>query len=152
MNAIETPKLQPLVVQLIVRDHEALREKISRIHSVLADPVPDRTEIDSLLRELLDALQLHFATEEEEEGFFSEITAHSPRLVGTAARLCVEHRHLAKEAEELSRFATAGSPSMPWWRELRTRCHSLSKRLMQHENDEHELLHEAHSADIGVCD
>lgn len=56
------------------------------------------------------------------------------------------------EVKELSRFASAGSPSMPWWRELSSRCHEFNKRLMRHESDENKLLQEAHHADIGMCD
>jgi hypothetical protein len=59
---------------------------------------------------------------------------------------------MLRDADELCRFAAAGSPSMPWWRELSLRCHEFSKRLMQHEHEENRLLQEARQSDIGVCD
>jgi len=150
MNAT-IPITQSETVERIMREHDELRDKIQRIHSVLAEPVPAQPEIDTLLREFLRLLIVHFSNEEG-EGFFTEVTARAPRLSGAAGRLCVEHRQMLHDAEELCRFAVAGSPSMPWWRELRCRCHAFNKRLMQHECEENKLLHEAYKADIGVCD
>jgi hypothetical protein len=73
-------------------------------------------------------------------------------LAGQAGKLCIEHKQMLRDADELCRFAAAGSPSMPWWRELRTRCHEFSKRLMHHEHEENKLLQEAHQTDIGAYD
>jgi iron-sulfur cluster repair protein YtfE (RIC family) len=143
---------QSEVVDRILQEHEALREKVSRIHAVLASPEPSQNEIEVLLREFLNALLVHFSNEEENEGFFDEVTAHSPRLAGRAGKLCVEHKQMLREADELCRFAAAGSPSMLWWRELSSRCHQFSKRLMRHEHEENKLLQEAHQTDIGAYD
>jgi iron-sulfur cluster repair protein YtfE (RIC family) len=135
----------------MLREHNALRDKVRRIHTIMAQPDPAPNEIESLLREFSHALLVHF-TNEEREGFLDAVTAHSPRLAGRAGAFCVEHRELLREADELYRFATAGSPSMPWWRELKSRCHEFSKRLMHHEHEENMLLQDAHQTDIGTCD
>jgi hypothetical protein len=139
------------IVEQIMHEHDALRDKVRRIHAVLAEPGPAQDEIEELLREFLTTLVVHFSNEEN-EGFFREVTAHAPRLAGRAGKLCVEHRQMLHDANELCRFATAGSPSIPWWRELSSRCHEFSKRLMRHEAEENKLLHESRVADIGVCD
>jgi hypothetical protein len=149
--AARTPKTQSDIVERIMVEHDALRDKVVRIHSVLAEPAPNKMEIDELLREFLRALIVHFANEEN-EGFFAEVTAKAPYLAGSAAKLCVEHRQMLRDAEELCRFAAAGSPSMPWWRELSSRCHAFSTRFMQHECQENKLLHEAHKTDIRAYD
>jgi hypothetical protein len=73
-------------------------------------------------------------------------------LADRAGKLCIEHRQLLHEAEELCQFAAAGSPSMPWWRELRSRCHEFCKRLMHHESEENRLLQETHQSDVGAYD
>lgn len=138
-------------VERIMQEHDALRDKVRHIHSVLAEPEPVQDEIETLMREFLNALIVHFDNEED-EGFFAEVVTHAPRLAGQAGKLCVEHREMVRDAEELCRYAAAGSPSMPWWRELRTRCHEFSKQLMQHESEENKLLQEARQSDIGVCD
>lgn len=138
-------------IDRIVQEHEALRDKVSRIHSIFDEPEPDQSELEALLREFLNALRVHFL-HEEVEGFFEEITSHAPRLAVQAGKLCVEHREMLRDADELCRFAAAGSPSMPWWRELSSRCHEFSKRLMQHEHQENRLLQEARQSDVGVCD
>jgi hypothetical protein len=135
-----------------MHEHNLLREKIARIHSVLAGPIPDKDAIEELLREFVHALIFHFSNEEVEEGLFAQVSAQAPRLAGKAAELGAEHRLLLSEVDELCRFASAGGPSMPWWRELRSRCHELTKRLMRHEHDENSLLQEAHQTDIGAYD
>ena len=139
------------VIDRVLQEHNALRDKVSRIHTVLTSPEPAQDEIETLLREFLNALLVHFSNEEN-EGFFDEVTAHSPQLGRQAGTLCVEHKQMLREADELCRFATAGSPSMPWWRELSSRCHEFSKRLMHHEYEENKLLQEAHQTDIGAYD
>jgi hemerythrin len=142
---------QSEVVQRILQEHDALRGKVNKIHSILAQPEPAEDEIEVLLREFLNALLVHFGNEET-DGFFDEITAHSPRLADRAGKLCIEHKLMLREAEELCQFAAAGSPSMPWWRELRSRCHEFCKRLMHHESEENRLLQETHQSDIGAYD
>ena len=74
MVAARTPTTQSEIVERVMHEHDALRDKVQRIHSVLADPTPAQTEIDVLLREFLHALIVHFANEED-EGFFAEVTA-----------------------------------------------------------------------------
>jgi hypothetical protein len=151
MIAALTSKTESEIVERIMQEHDALRDKVQRIRNVLADPAPNQVEIDVLLREFLQALVVHFG-HEEDEGFFAEVTARAPYLAASAAKLCVEHREMLHEAEELCRFAGAGSPSMPWWRELRTRCHVFSARFLNHECQENKLLHESHKSDLGAYD
>jgi hypothetical protein len=55
-------------------------------------------------------------------------------------------------ASELARFASAGSGSESWWRELNSRFHVFSKELMHHEGEENQLLQEAYQDDIGSKD
>jgi iron-sulfur cluster repair protein YtfE (RIC family) len=139
------------VVDRVLQEHDALRDKVRRIHTILAQPEPATDEIEASLRDFSHALLVHFSNEEH-EGFFEEVTTHSPRLAGRAGALCIEHKQMLREADELCRFAAAGSPSMPWWRELSSRCHEFSKRLMHHEHEENKLLQEAHQTDIGTYD
>lgn len=142
MNAANVSRPESEIAGNIVHEHEALREKVHGIHCVLAEHNPNTGEIETLLREFLNALVIHFS-HEEEEGFFQEIAAKTPHNVPRADKLCVEHRELLHEADALCRFAEAGSPSMQWWRELSSRCHEFSRRLMQHECEETRLLQEA---------
>jgi hypothetical protein len=139
------------VIARVRREHDALRDKVHQIHTVLALPKPTRDEIETLLRDFLNALIVHFWSEED-EGFFREVTAQAPHLTGQADRLCDEHRQLLREVDELCRFAAAGSPSIAWWRELSSRCHEVSRRLMRHEREENKLLQQAHQEDIGTFD
>jgi iron-sulfur cluster repair protein YtfE (RIC family) len=152
MIATKSNLLPSETVERVMQEHDALRDKVQRINTVLADPVPDKHEGEKLLREFMTALIVHFSSEEDEEGFFAEVMKWAPRLSGQADQLYVEHRQLLHDAEELCRFASAGSPSMPWWRELQSRTHEFCRRLMKHEHDENKLLQEAHQRDIGTYD
>ena len=140
------PTAQSEIVDKIMCQHEQLREKVQQIHTVLAGPEPTATEIRTLLDEFRTALVVHFS-DEEEQGFFQEIKAHALRLADRAGEVCREHRQLVNEAHELCRFAAAGVPSIPWWRELSSRCQLFCKRLMKHELDESKLLIDSHQID-----
>ena len=146
-----SPLTSHKIVEKIMHEHDALREKVRRIHTVLAQPDPSQPEINLLLREYMNALIVHFSNEED-EGFFDEVTASAPRLERSASRLCMEHKKLVRQVDELCRFAAAGSPSIVWWRELSLRCHEFNKQLMHHESEENRLLQQAHQIDIGPND
>jgi hypothetical protein len=145
MNATSSPQ----VLEKIKVEHDALRNKLGRIHACLVGPQIAAEDIVKLLREFRGALAVHFSNEEESEGFFASVTAHAPRLAHQAGRLCVEHEALLRKADELCRFASAGSPSMTWWRELSTRCQEFSRQLMHHESEENNLLQRAYLEDLG---
>jgi iron-sulfur cluster repair protein YtfE (RIC family) len=134
-----------------MQEHDVLRDKVQRIHTVLAHSDPTTDEIESLLREFVSALLIHFANEEE-EGFFDDVISCAPRLAYKAGELCAEHKELVRKVDELCRFASAGSPSIVWWRELNSRCHEVSRQLMRHERDENKLLQQARQVDIGTGD
>lgn len=151
INAMESHGKSEAVLR-VLDEHEALRNKLRQIHAVLGGSEPSNSEVGALLNEFQTALTMHFENEEEAEGFFNEVTSQAPRLADRAGKLCIEHQHLLHEADELCRFAAAGSPSMQWWRELKSRCHAFSKQLMHHESEEHELLQETHQDDLGTND
>jgi iron-sulfur cluster repair protein YtfE (RIC family) len=150
MPTLNMSDSQADIVERILREHDALRHKIHAIHSVLADHNPETSEIESLLRDFLNALVVHFANEEGDE-FFGDIRAKSPTLAVTADRLSIEHRELLHEAEELCRFAECGSPSIPWWRELASRSSRFNQRLMHHECEENELMSKSHLLTANKC-
>lgn len=139
------------IIDKIKQEHDTLRETFRRIHDVLAGPEIAAEEMARLLRELKNALTVHFSNEES-DGFFGELTTRAPRLAGRADQLCLEHEQFLNKAMELCRLAEAGSSSMAWWRELSSRCHKFSKQLMRHESEENKLLQEAHQGDIGTFD
>lgn len=139
-------------LEQIMHEHDALREKVQRIHAVLVKSGPTSNEIEGLLHEFMSVLIAHFANEEEEEGFFVEVTNCAPHLSVRAAELCNEHKRLLCLVDELCQFASGGSPSMDWWRELSSRCHEFSRQLTQHERQENRLLQLAHQVDLGAGD
>ena len=139
------------IIEKIKQEHDALREKFRQIYDVLARPEIAAKPMVSLLRELHNALQVHFSNEES-DGFFEDVTAGAPRLTVRADELCTEHEQLLHRATELCEFAETDSPSLAWWRELSSRCHEFNKQLMHHESEENKLLQQAHQDDIGASD
>jgi iron-sulfur cluster repair protein YtfE (RIC family) len=120
-------------------EHEDLREQLGRVHDALKSMAPAPTEIRALLDQFEEALVNHFV-HEEMDGFFDAVAGHAPSLADEANRLDAEHHLLRNQAAELCRFAASGSASMPWWRELASRCHVFSQKLTQHESAENALL------------
>jgi len=59
------------IFERIKQEHDSLREKVRRIHDVLAGPEIAAEEMTRLLREFHNALTVHFSNEES-DGFFEE--------------------------------------------------------------------------------
>jgi hypothetical protein len=133
------------------QEHDALRDKLRRIHEVMIGVEIKADAIATLLLDLKNALQAHFANEES-GGFFNQLTTHSPHLAYQTDTLCVEHGQLLYKAMELYQFATAGSRSMDWWRALGYQFHAFSRELMHHESEENKLLQQIYQDDIGTSD
>lgn len=136
------------VIEDIRREHRALHLKLRAIHDALASDLNTRDEFVAMLLDLRKALEVHFANEEF-HGFFGEVVTHAPHLKRDADVLCVEHRDMLRTATELARFAAAGSCSIPWWRELRSRFEAFSEQLLRHESDENNLLQRTYMDDLG---
>jgi iron-sulfur cluster repair protein YtfE (RIC family) len=139
------------IIEKTKQEHDALREKLRRIHDVLARPEIAAEEMARLLAEFQNALTIHFSNEES-GGFFQEVTTHAPRLAARADQLGHEHEQLLHKATELCRLAEASCPSMASWLELRFRCHEFGKQLMHHESEENKLLQQTHQEDVGTFD
>jgi iron-sulfur cluster repair protein YtfE (RIC family) len=120
------------------REHEEIREKLRRLHEMFSEMIQAPKEIKALVDEFEETLVNHFA-HEEFGGFFDSVIHHAPQLEGEANRLCMEHHLLRSLVAELCEFAVAESPTLPWWRELASRCHVLSQKLIQHESAENAL-------------
>jgi iron-sulfur cluster repair protein YtfE (RIC family) len=139
------------VLEKTKQEHDALREKLRRIHEALASVEIKSDVIVNLLLDFQSALQVHFANEES-GGFFNEVTTHSPHFTYRTDTLYVEHGELLHNAMELCRFATAGNHTATWWRALSSQFHVFSKELMCHESEENKLLQQVYQDDIGTSD
>jgi iron-sulfur cluster repair protein YtfE (RIC family) len=139
------------VNQAIRQEHEQLRALLGEIGQVLTTR---HVPIDAVVRKLSllrDQLELHFR-HEESEGFFEQIADQAPRLAGRIAKLCVEHLAMLREIDVLLEQAMQGDSSEGWWRFTGAAFHDLSKRLMEHEREENELLQRTYTDDIGSKD
>lgn len=139
------------VFEAIRREHDQLREKLKQINHVISDATATGEEVAQLLIGFHDQLKEHFSNEEQ-EGFFEEITAQAPRLTPAADGLCDEHREMLVSASELAQFASKQANSKAGWDELNSKFQGFSKQLMHHESEENLLLQQAYQEDIGSHD
>ena len=57
MSAVHSHRTPSEIAAQILEEHDAPAQKLHRIHAVLAEPEPNRTEIESLLREFLKRIR-----------------------------------------------------------------------------------------------
>jgi iron-sulfur cluster repair protein YtfE (RIC family) len=135
----------------IQEEHHELRELLGKIHQALTQHRQDIAEVSSLLNTLKDQIEEHFR-EEEEGGFFEQITDQAPRLQHRAGEVRDQHADLSERISQLCVQASTGSGDESWWQEMERQFHDFSKELMHHEGRENELLQDAYAQDIGPTD
>lgn len=132
----------------IRREHEHLRELLGDLHQALIERRESVNNLTGMMTSLQEHVRAHFH-EEEECGFFSEVTAQAPRMSDRADELKNEHVDLGARVVEL---VTIASEEDELCKSLDTKFHDFSKALMQHESKENELLLDAYEDDIGSAD
>ena len=137
---------------------EHVRHDHARLHTLLGDTrrrLTQREEtvndVATMLGSVCEHLVDHFKLEED-GGFFQQLTAQAPRLSDIAETLEEEHVHLLETAQSLAKIAREGDGSDSWWSRLETDFLDFSKRMLQHEAKEHDLLQQAYGEDIGSHD
>jgi iron-sulfur cluster repair protein YtfE (RIC family) len=141
----------PEVQERIRKEHERLRELLGQISRELASHRGTPARVTRQLRTLRDELDTHFA-EEEDHGFFEQITEQAPRFSGQTQKLSDQHVDMLSKLAVLIDDSEHGDGSDAWWDGLVAEFHALSRELMQHEHEENELLQKAYSVDIGTKD
>jgi len=139
------------VNEAICNEHKQLRALLSEMGQILATR---QVPLDTVVRKLSllrDQLESHFR-HEESEGFFDQISDHAPRLAGRITHLCVEHIDMLGELDSLLGQAMQGDGSEGWWCYMGASFQDLSRRLLEHEREENELLQRAYTDDIGSKD
>ena len=132
----------------IVSQHTMLREMIVQFQTTL-DSRPERRDVAvHQISALLKKLEAHFH-EEEEEGFFDQITACAPRFATETDRLMQEHQVLLKQMRCLTALAETCEGSDLWWDRLKNDFHEFRVTIMHHESAENQLLQRAFNEDIG---
>jgi len=139
------------IQERIRQEHERLRDLLGQITREMSARKGTAADLAQQLRSLRDQLHAHFV-EEEEHGFFDQITSQAPRLSGQTEKLCEEHVDMLDKLDKLVGQAEQGDGSDDWWSGLVKAFHDLSRELMQHEHEENELLQKVYSDDIGEKD
>ncbi len=137
--------------EAIRKEHDELRALLGEIGQILSARQVPLEEVLRKLSLLRNQLETHFQ-HEEAEGFFEQIADHAPRLAGRINNLCTEHVSMLEEIDGLMEQAMQGDGSDGWWQFIAAAFHDLSKRLMEHERVENELLQRAYTDDIGSKD
>lgn len=147
----EPVRRQSRAVEQVEQEHEELRELIGAIHKSLANTSSPTSLVKEQLAALCDKLEIHFRSEEK-DGFFTEITEHAPRFSDQADKLTKEHDTMLAEAKAIAAKAIQCTDSIGLHQDVRPAFHELSKHLMHHESEEHDMLHQAYWEDIGPAD
>ncbi len=137
--------------EAIRKEHDELRTMLGEVGQILAARQVSIEDVVRKLSSLRDQLETHFR-HEEAEGFFEQIADQAPRLARRVNNLCTEHVEMLAEIDGLMEQAMQGDGSEGWWRYIGAEFHGLSKRLMEHEREENELLQRAYTDDIGSKD
>jgi iron-sulfur cluster repair protein YtfE (RIC family) len=135
----------------IRQEHDRLRDLLGLISREMSARKGTAAEIARQLRSLRDQLNAHFV-EEEDHGFFEQITSQAPRFSRETSKLCDEHVDMLNKTDKLISDAEEGDGSDNWWSGLVSAFHDLSRELMQHEHEENELLQQVYFDDIGEKD
>jgi iron-sulfur cluster repair protein YtfE (RIC family) len=139
------------VLQRIQQEHRQLRELLGNVHQAFAQGEQRSADLIPLLHTLWSLVEEHFC-EEEQGGFFKQVTDQAPGLANRAAAVRGEHAVLRDRVSRLCFEAALGGGGQPWWQHLEQQFHEFSKELMHHEGRENELLQEAYEQDIGPSD
>ena len=133
------------------REHDRLRELLGSMHRVLADRHEGGDEVAAMFDSLCQRLDSHFHTEDEGE-LFEQIIDHAPHLADRANATRAAHDGLLNRIQEIAEQAHAKTGSDQWWQQLSEEFQHFGTELMQHENQEGELIQEAYGDDIGSKD
>jgi hypothetical protein len=134
-----------------VHEHESLHHTLGELRCLLEERrSPEKVTV--ALAEFADHVRVHFAHEEEAEGFFDSVVDQAPRLKTRAEVLIAEHADMARELTQLSEYAKDGVVSEEWWTHLNDAFESFWQRFCRHERSENDLVQEAFHDDIGSKD
>jgi len=134
--------------EMVLAQHQALKQLMKQIATMLGDRSGTVDEVGQLLGELGDKLVKHFALEES-GGYFGEALLHAPRLVSRANDLMAQHPKMTAQAKGL---VQTGDAATDWWAETEKRFQAFSRELLLHEQSEDRLLQEAYTNDIEAGD
>ena len=132
-------------------EHEELRELLGAVQRTLAKRLASVAHVAEMLENLNEQLCTHFATEEDTGGFFDEVIREAPRLTERAEAVRLEHSQLGHAMREL-RTCAENESAGDWWKQLEAKFQDFANQLLQHENQESELLLDALADDIGTKD
>jgi iron-sulfur cluster repair protein YtfE (RIC family) len=149
MNDLSPSELE--IHERIRQEHDRLRDLLGQISREMSSHRGSAAGLTRQFRSLRDQLQAHFI-EEEDHGFFDQITDHAPRFAGQTQKLCDEHVDMLEKVDKLVTRSGQGDGSDEWWSDLVSAFHDLSRELMQHEHEENDLLQQAYEDDIGEKD
>ena len=131
-------------------DHQRLKAKLARLHEQLVSACLTPAQTDREFSQVEAEMDEHFGR--EESGFFAEILELAPELNERVLNLLREHKELRQVFRALRktcRWACGESGMRAGWLAEFAEFH---QRFNEHEQAEHELLHESLQRDLGAGD
>ena len=146
MSHIPNPSLE-----LLLRESHELHRAAIQLRSSIHSHQCTKQEVAEMVRQLSDAVENHFALEEE-GGYLQDVVQRIPHMDERVRRLQEQHEELLETIQRLSMLATSGVESETWWTRISQDAESFVNRLIDHEHAENELVQEAYTEDIGTKD
>lgn len=139
------------VAEEVDHEHRRIGQLFERISCSLSSGRSHLPVVRSLLGELSELLQRHFAREEE-GGYYQDIVEMSPRFSSQVDELREQHGTLLDSVAQLRLHVNCAPDASLWWRAIRYDFAEFARLCREHEQQEHKLVQLAYTQDIGAMD
>ncbi len=129
-------------VSIIRDEHRQLAGFLTQL-----DAVQDVKALRTILADLAELVDRHFAREESSQGLHAIVSAQAPHMFGRTAHMLNEHNVILDQLRALAREASASRARLA---SLRPAIDKLAATMRAHEEAERDLLSESMTVDLGA--
>lgn len=135
----------------IAREHQELRELLRRVDEAVSAGESAGPKLQTVLGELSDELRVHF-TQEETDGYFTDIVGRAPHLTDKVKELGRQHLDFLVTVRELIDLAGDSASTTEGRDRFEKSYRQFIEQFLAHEAAENDLVQEAYTTDIGSKD
>ena len=137
--------------QRMLQEHEQLRNLLVEVERVVAQRTVEIPHLAAKMTRLGRQLEGHFAMEEV-SGCFAEMVNVAPRVSDRVNAFIGEHASFQAEMGSVIDLVNQCHGTSEDWDRIEARFTEFSRKLMDHEAAENELLQQVFTEDIGAKD
>jgi len=132
-------------------EHAQLRDMLRLLEASFAERQASGEQLAELLDRARDRLESHFA-HEETGGYFEGIREAAPHLSNRLTALEHEHAQFLSLIDRMRARALSHEAADVWRKDCDRLFREFRESFLAHEAEEHDLMQEAYSQDIGDKD